>query len=440
MTQNDCVDGSVPAVVWRWARPGVIAAGQGLALALLCLPINLVLFVLSVVSLALIPALGIGLVGFPAVTALVRRALTLQRRLSRWSGAAIPSPYRPRPAGARLGVWKRFRWTVTDPATWRDFAWLLPGAITGALCLLALVLPFYGLEGVLLVPLVLYFVADWYGYGVFWPMDSFVKAYLSMLQGWLILGGGLAAAPWVIWLHLRFAGLFLAPTRAQQLTLQVRHLAATRADTIDTQAAELRRIERDLHDGAQARLVALRMSIGLAEELLTRNPAKAARLLSEAQEASGQALVELRDLVRGIYPPVLAERGLDGAVRALALTITTPVDLDLDLPGSPPAAVESAAYFAVAELLTNMAKHSGAERAWVNLSYRDGALRMLVGDDGCGGATPEAGSGLAGVRRRLAAFDGTMTVTSPPGGPTIVTMELPCELSSRRISPSSGTA
>ncbi|MEU3452861.1 histidine kinase [Micromonospora sp. NPDC006766] len=426
------MDSSVRAIAWRQIRPGVLVAGQGLAVAALSLTTNLALFVLSVVSLALIPALGIGFALFPAVTVLVRASLTLQRRLSRSSGAPIGSPYGPTPAGARIGTWRRFRWVVTDAATWRDFAWLVPGAITGAGCLLAFALPLYGLEGILFVPLVLYLTVDWYGYGVFWPMDNLVKAWLAAPQGWLILAAGLAVAPWLLWLHFRFAGFFLAPTRAQELALRVRHLTASRADTIDTQAAELRRIERDLHDGAQARLVALRMSIGLAEQLLADDPAAAQRLLSEAQETSGHALAELRHLVRGIYPPVLAERGLDGAVQALALAVPLPVELDVRLAGSPPAAVESAAYFAVAEALTNVTKHSGASRAWIHVSFADGSLTMVVGDDGRGGATVDAGTGLAGVRRRLAAFDGTMTVTSPPGGPTVVTMELPCELSSPR--------
>ncbi|MFJ8577222.1 sensor histidine kinase [Micromonospora sp. NPDC093277] len=430
---------SVRAVVWQQIRPGVVAAGQGLAVALLSLTTNVALFTLSVVALALIPAFGIGFALFPAVTVLVRASLTLQRRLSRWGTAPIASPYAPVPAGAALGTWRRFRWVVADPATWRDLAWLIPGAITGGVCLAAFAIPAYGLEGVLFVPLVLYLTIGWYGYGVFWPMDNFIKAWLAAPQGWLFLAAGLAVGHWLLWLHFRFAGFFLAPTRAQELALRVRQLAATRADTVDTQAAELRRIERDLHDGAQARLVALRMSIGLAEKLMADNPAAAQRLLSEAQETSGHALTELRDLVRGIYPPVLAERGLDGAVQALALAVPLPVELDVRLPGSPPAAVESAAYFAVAEALANVTKHSAATRAWIQVQHQDGVLKMVVGDDGRGGATVDAGTGLAGVRRRLTAFDGTMTVTSPPGGPTVVTMELPCELSSPRISPSSGT-
>jgi signal transduction histidine kinase len=179
------------------------------------------------------------------------------------------------------------------------------------------------------------------------------------------------------------------------------------------------------------------MSIGLAEELLARDPLAAQRLMAEAREDSGRALVELRDLVRGIHPPVLAERGLGGAVQALALAVPAPVEVDLDLPGRPPAPVESAVYFAVAEALANATKHSDARRVWIHLRHADGRLAALVGDDGRGGATP--GTGLRGIKRRLAAFDGTMTVTSPPGGPTVVAMELPCELSSPRTSPSSGT-
>jgi signal transduction histidine kinase len=271
-------------------------------------------------------------------------------------------------------------------------------------------------------------------------MDNLFEALFSVPTGALVLAGGLAVAPWLLWLHQRFAALLLAPTEAARLALRVAHLTATRADTVDAQAAELRRIERDLHDGAQARLVALSMSIGLAEELVERDPTAVRRLLAEARETSGQALVELRDLVRGIHPPVLAERGLDGAVRALALAVPMPVEVDVDLPGRLLAPVESAAYFAVAEGLANATRHGGAARAWIHLRHDGERLTIVVGDDGRGGADPAAGSGLAGIGRRLAAFDGTMSVASPPGGPTVLTMELPCASSSPRTSPSSGTA
>jgi signal transduction histidine kinase len=182
------------------------------------------------------------------------------------------------------------------------------------------------------------------------------------------------------------------------------------------------------------------MTIGLAEELVERDPAAARKLLAEAREASGTALVELRHLVRGIHPPVLAERGLDGAVRALALSLPVPTTVDGGVPDRLATPVESAAYFAAAEALTNVARHSGATTAWVSLRCEGDKLFMMVGDDGHGGADPGAGTGLHGIERRLAAFDGTMALSSPPGGPTVVTMELPCALSSPKTSPSSETA
>jgi signal transduction histidine kinase len=216
------------------------------------------------------------------------------------------------------------------------------------------------------------------------------------------------------------------------MAAQVGQLAESRSQAVDASAAELRRIERDLHDGAQARLVSLGMNIGFAEQVLRDNPDLALNLLAEARASSGQALSELRTLVRGIHPPVLAERGLDGAVRAFTLSLPLPVDLHIDLPGRASAPVESAAYFAIAEAFANVVKHSGANRAWVQLEYDSGRLVAIVGDNGTGGAALRSGGGLRGVERRLAAFDGVIAVTSPAGGPTIVTMELPCELSLAR--------
>jgi signal transduction histidine kinase len=170
------------------------------------------------------------------------------------------------------------------------------------------------------------------------------------------------------------------------------------------------------------------MSLGLAEEMVERDPDSVRSLIAEARAASSDALTELRDLVRGIHPPVLADRGLEGAVRALCLACTVPTDVEIDLPGRPSAPVESAAYFAVSEALTNVMKHSGADKAWVRLSYADERLLMQVGDDGHGGANASAGTGIRGLERRLSAFDGTVFVSSPIGGPTVVSMDLPCEL------------
>ena len=222
----------------------------------------------------------------------------------------------------------------------------------------------------------------------------------------------------------------------QRMTLasRVELLTQTRAEAVDAAAAELRRLERDLHDGAQARLVAIGLSLRALEKMIPLNPAAATALALECREASALALADLRDLVRGIYPPVLAERGLGDAVRALALDSPVKVAAEIDLPGRPPAPVEAAVYFAIAEALSNVAKHADARRTLVRVYHHDGMLRAEVTDDGHGGADPEYGTGLAGIERRLAAFDGILAVSSPVGGPTIVVIEVPCELSSPKIS------
>ncbi|WP_261809066.1 sensor histidine kinase [Nonomuraea sp. C10] len=213
---------------------------------------------------------------------------------------------------------------------------------------------------------------------------------------------------------------------------RIRELAASRAAVLDAREAEVRRIERDLHDGAQAKLIAIRMHLALARGC--RDPDELHRAIDEAREAAGEALTDLRDLVRGIHPPVLADRGLAGAIEASALLCPMPVELHLDLPGRLPPPVESAVYFAAAEALTNATKHSGASHAWVRLRHVAGVLRVGVGDNGHGGARLDRGTGLRGIENRLSAFDGSLTVSSPPGGPTELTMELPCALSSPKIS------
>ncbi len=422
-----------------WLRDGLKAVAAGV-LAIVLAVLNFPLFVLFVVSLVLTPVLGIGLFLLPAVTALIRLRANASRRVAGWYGVGIARPYRPKPEGMAPVGWARYKWIITDPATWRDFAWLLPGAVGGlVLGVLTLAVPAYGVEGIVLLPLWMYLFGEWSGYGAMWPIRSVAEGFLSFPQGVLILALGLAVAPHLRKTEALLSRVFLAPTRAAELRLRVTQLTVTRADTVDAQAAELRRIERDLHDGAQARLVALGMTIGLAEELIDRDPGTVRKLLAEARESSSTALVELRHLVRGIHPPVLAERGLDGAVRALALNLRIPTSVDSDLQGRLETPVESAAYFAVAEALTNVQRHSGATFAYVSLHRVGDLLRLEVGDDGQGGAEPGRGTGLIGMERRLAAFDGTMTVSSPAGGPTVVTMELPCVLSSPRTMLSSGT-
>ena len=224
----------------------------------------------------------------------------------------------------------------------------------------------------------------------------------------------------------------LSAARERALIDRVDVLTRTRSGAVDVHAAELRRIERDLHDGTQARMVSVAMNLGLAEELLGKDPQLVAGLLAESRSSMLTALDELRTVMRGIQPPVLADRGLAGAVRALALHLAVPVTVTGEIPGPAPPPVESAVYFAVSECLANVVKHSGARRAEVDLGYGDGVLWVVVSDDGDGGASMTAGTGLRGVALRLEVFDGRVALTSPAGGPTVVRMEVPCELSSPR--------
>ncbi len=244
----------------------------------------------------------------------------------------------------------------------------------------------------------------------------------------------LALGAWLVPQTFPRVGRMLGRASEAELSERVERLTKSRAVAVDTASADLRRLERDLHDGAQARLVALGMSLRAAERLIPTSPEAALALVVEAREASVRALTELRELVRGVLPPVLADRGLADAVRALALDSPLHVQTEIDLPGRLPSPVETACYFAVAELLTNAAKHSGARDARIAMSHSGRLLRIEVTDFGLGGADPALGSGLAGVEKRLATFDGILAVSSPAGGPTIVVMEVPCALSSRKTS------
>jgi signal transduction histidine kinase len=405
------------------ATQTLLNCGRGLLKAILA-PVGIPLFALSVVSVVYLPV-GIGLLTVPPVLLGLRGLAEQQRRWAlEWSGVRIVSPYRHRPASGTGGLRGRLRlclWLLGDPATWRDLLWsLINVPVTIFLGVLPAALVVNGLEGILVAPLVLLYVP---GEQLYW--------LLSVPIGVVSLAVALTASPWILRGHALFSQSLLGPTR-QEMAERVGELTESRSGVVDASAAELRRIERDLHDGAQARLVSLGLNIGLAERILKDDPDAAMALLTEARLSSGQALLELRGLVRGIHPPVLSERGLGGAVQALALTVPIPVDVQVDLPGRLAAPVESAVYFAVAEALANVVKHSAATRAWVQLQHARGRLSAVVGDNGIGGAVPGQEGGLRGIERRLAAFDGIAAVTSPSGGPTMVTMELPCELSSAR--------
>ena len=379
-----------------WSRPGAAFTGwaRGLALwglslvnvgLLLALPLGIGQAVDAVFTSrrGYLSGFGLGLLLVPGIIVILRPLANLTRGLADWwCGVPVAVPYLPPPGdGNKIGLRGRLRWLLRDPATWRDVAWVVVSP------------------------------------GVSWILPVAAWATPRLLHGYGLL-----------------ARSMLARAGQGELALRVRHLYQTRAETIDTGAAELRRIERDLHDGAQARLVAVGMTLDAADRLVTDDPAAARALLAEARQSSVRALTELRGLIRGIHPPVLADRGLSEAIRALVLDMPLRVDFSSELAGCPPAPVESAAYFAVSELLANVSRHAHPGQAWVDLRHENGMLRVAVGDDGTGGADPAQGTGLAGIERRLAAFDGVLAVSSPPGGPTIVTMEVPCVLSSPKTS------
>ena len=383
----------------------------------------------------------------PVALLAVRRYAVLTRWLSaRWCGVLIPAAYAPRPGGTRPG-WgpgttrlsyrQRMTWLLTDEATWRDLGWLAVNVVVGWVLLLV-PLALFGVGLVAFIVPALGSPRPFYLLQHRVPPPAFPgnTPLVLFIIGLAMVTVGVGSAQPLLRAYGGLARLLLAPSDRRELEQRVAHLALTRRETLDTGAAELRRIERDLHDGAQARLVAMGLTLDAAGRLIDTDPAAARALLYEARDASAKALAELRDLVRGIHPPVLADRGLADAVRALALDAPLRVTVTGTLPGRVPAPVESAAYFAVSELIANAAKHAGrggpgAGRvaAEVDLRHSDGALRISVRDDGAGGADPAGGTGLNGIGRRVAAFDGVLVISSPPGGPTVVTMEVPCALS-----------
>ncbi|MGW1102224.1 sensor histidine kinase [Streptomyces sp. NPDC002540] len=425
---------------WRASLAVRRAPLRGLALVAQKVP-QVALFVLMVFSSASL-GLGVGVLLLPVVVTAVRRLADRSRRLARdWSGVTIARPYRelPEPEPGLAGRWGHCLRLLQDPATLRDTLWTITDPVIGTvLALLPAALLVYGLEGLVLPfvwdPLVSAGYHDHYAGLIDVSGERGVRTWLMPLLGAGFIWLGLRTGPLLLTVHARFTRKLLGSRIDERLASRVGHLTRTRGEVMDSQVAELRRIERDLHDGAQARLVAMGMNLSTVGRLLDTDPEAARALLLEARDSSSKALGELRDLVRGIHPPVLSDRGLGDAVRALALDSPLPVDVAVELPGGLDAPVESAAYFAVGELLTNVAKHAGAEHVWIDVRHEREALRISVGDDGCGGASVAAGTGLGGIERRIAAFDGVLSVSSPQGGPTMATMEIPCALFSPKTS------
>src|SRR5215831_2430465 len=353
-----------PRLRGSWAGRGLLDSVHGLAFAGVALAE-------AGLILALIIELSDAAVIFPLL--LIPPTLLAVRRLAgQWCGVAISKPYRVYPEpDPGAGAWRRFGRTggqmVTEAATWRDLLWMtLDPLAIWVIPFIPIAVVAWGLFGVFMPaywsPIVHAGGNNWYA---FIPVTNWPTALLSVPLGVAFIVLGLWLAPMCLRCYGQCAHWLLAPTKQAALEQQVAHLSESRAEVVDTGAAEIRRIERDLHDGAQARLVAMGMTLSAAEQLIDASPDAARALLLEARDASAKALTELRDLVRGIHPPVLADRGIGEAVRALAMDSPMRVRVSNELPGRPPAPVESAAYFAVSELLANVSKHAGAHQAWI---------------------------------------------------------------------------
>ncbi|KKZ70263.1 histidine kinase [Streptomyces showdoensis] len=416
---------------WPWRAVAYLASGVALgALALLVLLV-LVGFSLLLVGLPLLLLAGVGLGG------LERRRLLLVER------DPAADPHRV-PEGPGLAAWLRVR--AREQATWRELAYaVLSATVLWPLDLLVLAVGL-GLPAALLSAPVQLAAAGGEEAKVVkaYLVTSYPQAFAAALLGLVLLPLLLYPLTALAGARAALARALLAPREAE-LRDRIGEVTASRARLAAAFEAERRRIERDLHDGAQQRLVALTMTLGLAR--YDAPPGPLAEQLAKAHEEAGLVLTELRELIHGIHPQVLADYGLAEALADAADRSTVPVELEVAADGGAgagargsgfprlPGAVESAAYFAAREALVNLARHSGAGRARLTARHADGLLRLTVEDDGRGGADPARGSGLTGLADRLAVLDGTLSITSPPGGPTVLRVEIPCGVRSASSSP-----
>ncbi|WP_230421398.1 sensor histidine kinase [Actinomadura soli] len=392
-------------------------------------------FIALVVGLSLSLGLLIIWVGLPMLALMMvawRFGAMLERQLVRAAfGVRIASPYRRLPEGRNPLT--KLKGMAGDPATWKDLAYL---AVLFPITLVEFVVSVtvWAATGMLLfMPVIVALDGSGAEVGV-----GFVSYWAgNPLEALPISVGGLFFLVLAMYVtrimaigHSAFAGLMLGPSPSQKENLELRqrteHLRASRARGVDAAEFERRRIERDLHDGAQQRLLAVAMDIGRARAKLDDDPEGARALIEQAHDGTKEAISELRDLARGIYPAILTDRGLDPALSGLAGRAPVPVEVEVDLPERPPAAVESIAYFIVAESLANIAKYARATRASVRVARDDRWVVVEVIDNGVGGAVARPKGGLAGLADRAATIDGMLIVDSPPGGPTIVRADLPC--------------
>jgi signal transduction histidine kinase len=352
-----------------------------------------------------------------------RLAGMFERARGRWLlGIDVtgPAPLAPRGNGLLRWLWG----TLTDSAGWRALAYLIVQPFVAVLVAVVTFGAWSAALAELTSPLWFHLLPPGSDFRLLFgfQVHSLAGASLGVPVGVVLL----LAAPWLIHAvsdldRALIRGLLGATT----LSDRVRQLETSRGQAVDTAAADLRRIERDLHDGAQARLVSLAMNLGMAKERLGETDPDAAQMVSSAHDEAKRALRELRDLARGIHPAILTDRGLDAALSSVAASATVPVQVEVSLPNRPSQPIEAIAYFCVTELLTNISRHSGASHALVRVTERTGRLHISVIDDGHGGADASRGTGLRGLAERVASVEGRFLVHSPAGGPTTIEIDLP---------------
>jgi signal transduction histidine kinase len=336
---------------------------------------------------------------------------------------ALPSSHAPLTAATR---WGRLRQRITSRSRWSEIAYLVLLPILAVPGLIAMG-AWAGSLALLFLPAYVASLAAGRANFELFTVGSGGPAYLAAAAGAL---GLVLLAPWLTMaaaeLDRHLVRVMLGPSKRTALVEEVRRLEVRSDVAVESAEAERRRIERDLHDGAQQRLVALAMDLGRAREQFAADPERARALIGEAHDEAKAALAELRDLVRGIHPAILADRGLDAALSSVVAHVAIPVDLDIRVFRRPSPAVESAAYFVVTEALTNVVRHAQASRATVTVDRAGGRLVIDVTDDGVGGADAHRGTGLAGLAGRVESLGGWLRVLSPAGGPTTVMAEIPC--------------
>ncbi len=388
------------------------------------LPLGIVWLTLLVTLLSVGLGLALITIGIPilALTLLLSRwgADTERERAALVLGAPIPRPLPPDASTARL--LDRWRARLSERRTWRDLGYMLllgpVGIIAGSIAIALWSAALAALLAPALAPAAPAgsLLDDLGTLGLVAVAAAAIPIAALAALVTRALAAGCAA----------LAESLLASDDRAELAERISALEATRSGAVDSADARLRRIERDLHDGAQHRLAYIAMELGRARAKLADDPEAVDVLLAGAHDESKVAMRELRDLVRGIHPSVLSDRGLDAALSGLAERATVPVEIRGSVEGRLPPAVETAAYYVVAETLTNVGRHSGAKRAHVDLRRDGGALVLAIGDDGHGGARRVPGSGLEGLAQRVEALDGTLEVDSPAGGPTKIVARLPC--------------